>query len=375
MLLTAIILILKRMNKRQLETLLQHPLLRYAARILILYGFSVVFRSFDMSFKDTADSSFFREQSFSLMFVVLGLLIWEGGGRLAVFLQKQTAGKKRSYTVIALCAGLVVFGLFAAFLFGLSYSFFDIWLFNRYEAWESFSHLSYDLIFGAFIFYLLILGFSGILFYYKNWQEARLNAERLRRENMQARYDVLKSQIDPHFFFNSLSVLTGLVYKSADLSAEYITQLSKCYRYILDQKAENLVTLQTELSFLESYLFLIRIRHQNSILFYIDQPTEKQQESLLPPAALQMLVENAVKHNRFAVNDPLHINIRVTDQHIIISNDLRKRSENPFSTGVGLPNIKKRYELITERKVEITETDGLFIVKLPLLSENLRGKF
>ncbi|HEX7754098.1 MAG TPA: sensor histidine kinase, partial [Niabella sp.] len=227
----------------------------------------------------------------------------------------------------------------------------------------------------AFIFYLLILGFSGILFYYKNWQEARLNAERLRRENMQARYDVLKSQIDPHFFFNSLSVLTGLVYKSADLSAEYITQLSKCYRYILDQKAENLVTLQTELSFLESYLFLIRIRHQNSILFYIDQPTEKQQESLLPPAALQMLVENAVKHNRFAVNDPLHINIRVTDQHIIISNDLRKRSENPFSTGVGLPNIKKRYELITERKVEITETDGLFIVKLPLLSENLRGKF
>ena len=88
-----------------------------------------------------------------------------------------------------------------------------------------------------------------------------------------------------------------------------------------------------------------------------------------------MLVENAVKHNRFAVNDPLHINIRVTDQHIIISNDLRKRSENPFSTGVGLPNIKKRYELITERKVEITETDGLFIVKLPLLSENLRGKF
>ncbi len=375
MILGALILMLRRMTRRQLELLLQHVLVKYLARIIILYGFSVVFRSFDMSFTTAAGASFFRAQSFSLMFVLLGLLIWTAGERLSGFLQRRTAKKKFPYTILLPCLGLVLFGVFAAFLFGLTYSFFDIYFFYNYEAWKSFSTLSYDLIFGAFIFYLLILSFNGILFYYKNWQEARLNAERLKRENMQARYDVLKSQIDPHFFFNSLSVLTGLVYKSADLSAEYITQLSKCYRYILDQKEENLVSLQTELSFLESYLFLIRIRHQHSIVFHIDVPSQKQQHSLLPPSALQMLVENAVKHNRFAMNDPLHVNICFTDQHIIVTNDLRKRNGIRFSTGVGLSNIRKRYELITGEQVDIREADGNFVVRLPFLPETLKDQF
>ncbi|MGJ7029879.1 sensor histidine kinase [Niabella hirudinis] len=363
------------MNKQQLEALLQHRMVTYVARIVILYGFSVVFRSFDMSFTSAGGSSFFRKQSFSLMFVGLGLLIWMGGERVSRVLQKRMAKNRFPYTIVVPCLGLVLFGVFAAFLFGLTYSFYDIYFFNNYEAWKSFSRLSYDLIFGAFIFYLLILCFNGLLFYYKNWQEARLNAERLRRENMQARYDVLKSQIDPHFFFNSLSVLTGLVYKSADVSAEYITQLSKCYRYILDQKEENLVSVQTELSFLESYLFLIRIRHQNSIQFHIDKPSGNQQCALLPPSALQMLVENAVKHNRFAVNVPLNVHIRFTDQHVIVSNDLRKRNGIRFSTGVGLSNIRKRYELITGTTVDIKETCDRFTVQLPLLPETLKDQF
>lgn len=375
MLLSAIFLILRRMNKQQLEALLQHRMVTYVARIVILYGFSVVFRSFDMSFTSAGGSSFFRKQSFSLMFVGLGLLIWMGGERVSRVLQKRMAKNRFPYTIVVPCLGLVLFGVFAAFLFGLTYSFYDIYFFNNYEAWKSFSRLSYDLIFGAFIFYLLILCFNGLLFYYKNWQEARLNAERLRRENMQARYDVLKSQIDPHFFFNSLSVLTGLVYKSADVSAEYITQLSKCYRYILDQKEENLVSVQTELSFLESYLFLIRIRHQNSIQFHIDKPSGNQQCALLPPSALQMLVENAVKHNRFAVNVPLNVHIRFTDQHVIVSNDLRKRNGIRFSTGVGLSNIRKRYELITGTTVDIKETCDRFTVQLPLLPETLKDQF
>ncbi|WP_245729239.1 sensor histidine kinase [Niabella drilacis] len=366
---------LRRMSRRQLEMLLQHPLVTYGVRIVILYGFSVVFRSFDMSFASTGGSSFFRKQSFSLMFVALGLLIWLTGEGLSRFLQKRMTKKRFPYSVVLPCLGLVLFGVFAAFLFGLTYSFYDIYFFNNYEAWKSFSRLSYDLIFGAFIFYLLILSFNGLLFYYKNWQEARLNAERLKRENMQARYDVLKSQIDPHFFFNSLSVLTGLVYQSADLSAEYITQLSKCYRYILDQKEENLVPVHTELSFLESYLFLIRIRHQSSIRFHMDTPSEKQRAALLPPSALQMLVENAVKHNRFAVNAPLDISIRFTDQYVIVSNDLRKRNGIRFSTGVGLSNIRKRYELITGATVDIKETCDHFTVQLPLLPEALKEQF
>jgi LytS/YehU family sensor histidine kinase len=260
-----------------------------------------------------------------------------------------------------------LYGLLIAYLFGLCYSVFDIVLFKQYEAWNHFVAFSYDLNFGTFIFYLLLLAYNGVVLYYKNWKESQLNAERLMRENIQAKYDVLKSQIDPHFFFNSLSVLTNLVYKSPDLSAEYITQLAKSYRYILDKKFENLVTIKTELEFLESYSFLIRIRHQSSIEFHINISEEVKCTGMVPPATLQMLVENAVKHNRFSANDPLRICIKDEGEYLIIANDLRKRASVQNSIGVGLDNISKRYELTSDKRITITETDNTFTVRVPII--------
>lgn len=188
------------------------------------------------------------------------------------------------------------------------------------------------------------------------------------RENLQARYDVLRNQIDPHFFFNSLSVLTNLVYKDPDLAAEYITQLAKCYRYILDKKFENLVPIETELGFLESYIFLIRIRHQQSIEFTIDIAEDLKQSGMVPPASLQMLVENAVKHNRFSANLPLYVSIRDDAGYLVVTNTLRKRSMVHPSTGVGLDNISKRYELTSDKQVQIAETAESFIVKIPIIT-------
>lgn len=366
MLITAVILILRRMNRSQIDQFLQSRLFTYIARILVLYCLSVVFRTFDMSFTTDESSSFLRGQLFSVMMVVVGLIVWEGAIWLSRLIRKRMANSKTMYLVVTLCLTMGIYGILGSLFFGLIYSVFDITIFNRYEAWESFSRFSYDLIFGAFIFYLLILGFNGIIFYFRSWQHAQLNAEKLTRENIQARYDVLKNQIDPHFFFNSLSVLTNLVYKSADLSAEYITQLSKCYRYILDKKMENLVPVRSELSFLESYIFLIKIRHQKNIEFIInlDEPIL---DTLMPPAALQMLVENAIKHNTFSSDQPLHINIFNSNGYIAVSNEFRKRTGIMHSTGVGLDNICKRYELMTPVKVEVQENRERFVVKLPVL--------
>ena len=176
-----------------------------------------------------------------------------------------------------------------------------------------------------------------------------MNEERLKRENIQAKYDALRNQVDPHFFFNSLSVLTNLVYKSADLSAEYITQLAKSYRYILDKKFENLVSIKTEQEFLESYFFLIRIRHEESIQFEVSISEETRCTGMLPPATLQMLVENAIKHNRFSAAKPLHISITDHEDSLYIVNELRKRYGVKSSIGLGLDNISKRYELICDR--------------------------
>lgn len=366
MLIATLILVFKKMDKSQREAFFQSAWFRYLLRIVILYAFSVVFRSFDLSFKEATQAAMFREQTFSIMFVGLGMVVWQTAGLLSHRVQQYFARYKTRDIIIAMIGALVLHGLLSSFIFGLCYAALDAFLFHRFEAWQSISSLSYDLIFGIFIFYLLILGGNAVVYYYKNWQEARLNAEKLRRENIQARYDVLKSQIDPHFFFNSLSVLSNLVYRDADLASEYITQLSKCYRYILDKKMESLVTMESEMSFLHSYIYLLQIRHGDSVCFDIQLDEELIQRGMMPPATLQMLVENAVKHNRFSTQNPLHVSVYSNKDTIVISNELRKQS-SVTSTGIGLDNIKKRYELVTDKPVVVNDGDGKFEVTLPII--------
>lgn len=353
-----------------MKVVLRDRLMVYGLRILVLYLFSVVFKSFDLSFPARSGSVLFRSEGFSLLFVIFGLLAWAGGTAFARGIEKKTSKKTGSLKVLVLVFGLFAYGLLTAYLFSFCYALFDVVFFGNYMAWSSFASFSYDLIFGLFMFYLLILAYNGTIFYYKSWQESRLNEERLRRENIQAKYDVLRSQVDPHFFFNSLSVLTNLVYQSADLSAEYITQLAKSYRYILDKKFENLVPVKTELEFLESYSFLIRIRHQDSIEFDISISEEVQNKGMLPPATLQMLVENAVKHNRFSAASPLRIAIHDKEDTLFIVNDFRKRYGVKTSIGLGLDNISKRYELTSDRKIEVIETTDQFIVKIPIIKNH-----
>lgn len=337
---------------------------RYTYRILILYIFSTIFKSFDMSFKDFGIFDT-RGHVFSLLYVIYGLIVWEGGVKLLDYVEQHitTTSKKLLSIVVA----LLIYGLIVAFVFGAWYAATDIWLFNEYEAWNSFTAVSYDMNFGIFLFYSMILAFNGIGYYYKAWQEYRLQTERLMRENIQAKYDALRNQIEPHFFFNSLSVLTNLVYQSPDLSAEYITQLAKTYRYILDKKFENLVPLQTELDFLDSYLFLIRIRHGESVLFQSDIDTKTLSDGMIPPATLQMLIENSIKHNRFSANEPLTITVTTESRHLVVTNDYRKKQNSEHSSGIGLENIRKRYELTGAGELIIIKTENLFIVKIPII--------
>ena len=356
------------MNFQTNEKIFTSKLFRYLARVVILYIFSTIFKAFDHTFIEDLQIFSFRGHLFSIFFVIFGLMVWEGANWLSKTIEKRILHKDTSKRLLILCCCLLVYGFLAAFLFGFFYAQMDILLFNRYEAWESFKGVSYDLNFGIFMFYLLLLTFNGIIFYYKRWNEYQLQTERLMRENIQAKYDALRNQIDPHFFFNSLSVLTNLVYKSADLSAEYITQLAKTYRYILDKKFENLVSIQTELNFLDSYLYLIRIRFQHSILVEIDIDERTATKGQIPPATLQMLVENAIKHNRFSANDPLLINLKSVGDHLIITNDVKKKTQPDLSSGIGLENIQKRYALISGQAIVVEQTPEQFIVKIPIIT-------
>lgn len=198
------------------------------------------------------------------------------------------------------------------------------------------------------------------------WKESMKETEELKRAHIAAQYESLKNQVNPHFLFNSLNVLSNLVYKDADLSAKFIKQLSLVYRYVLDTRDKEVVTLREELDALEAYIFLMKIRFGENLK--IDLNIEPKHDEMTVPLTLQMLLENAVKHNEISKAYPLEIQInRVGQDVILIKNKLREKVQNQHKSGVGLENIKARHKFISEKEVEILKTDEFFEVKVPIV--------
>ena len=201
-----------------------------------------------------------------------------------------------------------------------------------------------------------------------HWKKAALEAERLKKEQMATQYESLKNQVNPHFLFNSLNVLTNLVYEDQDMAADFIRQLSKVYRYVLDTRSQEVVSLQTEMAFIESYIFLQKIRFDDKLIVNVD--IKGYEKSMVPPMAVQMLLENAIKHNTIAEEEPLKIGIFIENgEYLVVTNNLQKKNiPLGSSSGMGIPNIKSRYEFLCEKPVEVIETDKTFTVKLPLIA-------
>ncbi|WP_018621773.1 sensor histidine kinase [Spirosoma luteum] len=209
---------------------------------------------------------------------------------------------------------------------------------------------------------------------YRRLEDVQVQAERLEKENVQAQFAALKSQVNPHFLFNSLSILSSLVHADAELSEKFIDQLSRAYRYILEQKDNERVLLKTELEFIQAYRFLLNIRFENKFDVIINVPEVDQTRYSIAPLTLQLLVENAVKHNRMSAKEPLQVQIQLEDDNLVVRNNLQPRPQSENSTGVGLQNIITRYTLLTERRVWVGESDGSFVVKVPLLvNERISG--
>lgn len=204
---------------------------------------------------------------------------------------------------------------------------------------------------------------------YKRLGEMEVKAERLEKASAQAQFAALKNQVSPHFLFNSLSILSSLVQVDADLSEKFIDQLSRAYRYILEQKDNELVTLKTELEFIQAYVFLLKIRFDSKFDVAINVPETLWTKYKIAPLTLQLLVENVVKHNQMSSDRPLQVQIRVEKDSLVVENVLQPREQTDgSSTGVGLQNIVNRYALLTPRPVSIGAEEGMFVVKIPLLT-------
>ena len=192
----------------------------------------------------------------------------------------------------------------------------------------------------------------------------------LQKENLQSQFDVLKQQVNPHFLFNSLNVLTSLIKLEPDLAEKFSEHLSKVYRYILENKDNELVDLNIELKFLDAYIFLLKIRFVNKLNVNIDIPESKRNYQVIP-LAMQLLIENAIKHNTMSKSNPLQIDIFIDKQNFLnIVNTLQERPTQIISTGIGLKNIQNRYLLLNNTEPIFEKTESQFIAKVPLVKND-----
>lgn len=209
------------------------------------------------------------------------------------------------------------------------------------------------------------LSVGALIFIVLLWQSSLRREQKLREENLIFQNETLKNQVNPHFLFNSLNTLSSLITTQPETADRFISKLSSIYRYILENSQKDKVPLPSELTFVSDYFDLHKIRDEEKIVLTINAPDADRFEIL--PVSLQILIENAIKHNMATRESPLKISIYIENQHVIIKNNLQKMAVQLKSTKIGLKNLAERVRLMTRKVLIIEETNTDFIVKIPLL--------
>lgn len=223
--------------------------------------------------------------------------------------------------------------------------------------------------FGLWITLTIVIIFH-VVYFYNQYQQKKIKEQKVIAGTARAKFDALKNQLDPHFLFNSLNVLTSLIEENPDSAQKFTTSLSKVYRYVLEQKNKDLVTIDEELKFAKTYMSLLQMRYEDAIKFSIPDNISDPELKIVP-LSLQLLLENAVKHNVITTDNPLVINIYEENGYLVVENNLNPKASMEKSTKVGLRNINQRYSLITNRAVEINQSNQIFKVRLPLLTQEI----
>lgn len=216
-----------------------------------------------------------------------------------------------------------------------------------------------------FLATLIGFAFGAIFFFYSQWSEALKRMQKLKEEKLIFQYETLKSQVNPHFLFNSLNTLSSLVSKDVELSEKFILKLSSVYRYVLENQEKDLVPVSEELKFMNDFYYLQKIRDGEKTELKVELKDEHNMK--IVPVSLQMLVDNALKHNVATRREPLLITIHLEGlDKLVVRNDLREKTQLINSSKIGLKNLNERCSLILKREIEVLETNDEFVVKVPV---------
>lgn len=292
--------------------------------------------------------------------ILLGGLIWMGSIQVRKIVDKNVSWEqypRLNFTLLLVL--LLIYSVLAYFLVEF------VWNILYHEK----SVLEFVLPSGRNILMIMGITLLIVLFYsskrfLKDKRDDLLKEEKLKTEIIRLEYETLKNQVNPHFLFNSLNALTGLVSENDD-AVLFIKKLSDVYRYVLEQKDKEIVSLEKELEFVEAYAYLHEIRFGDSFNLIIQEIPKGQN---VIPLSLQMLVENAIKHNIISEDEPLTISIFKEEDYLIVENNLQLKSMVKDSNKIGLENIKLRYSFLTEKEFILDSDNEIFTVKVPLLN-------
>ena len=241
-----------------------------------------------------------------------------------------------------------------------------------YEFGEPYLPLKLDPLFLAstrVLYALAVTGVNAVFFikyFLSRWKESIVLTERLEKEKSQVQFDNLKNQLNPHFLFNALTSLNSLIFENQELASQFLQHMSKVYRYVLQNKDKNFVSLQTEIDFIKNYVFLAETRYGEALKIRFDIHKDTLERAIVP-VTLQILIENAFKHNIIDHEKPLQIDIVTMGDYLVISNNLQVRRTVESSNKLGLENLKSLYAFLTERSVIIESLPERFNVKVPLI--------
>ncbi len=301
--------------------------------------------------------------SILLVFIATTVFVWEGNRLLEKFLFRQTTNFKNIHPLL----------LFFLLSFPVAFlsAFIPTWLVGKVllrQEWATLA-LPFQLIIAfGFRANLFLHCINSILYYWRRFQQQQAETEELRKISFQAQMQSLRNQINPHFLFNSLNVLSTLILTSPQIANEFVEEFSKVYRYVLRNYEKELVEVRQELHFIQSYAYLLKKRFGNSIHIDIQVATQYYPYYIVP-VALQMLIENAIKHNVISHKKPLHIRIYTNEnQTLTVQNTLQKKNVmEEDSTQLGLNNINQRYTFINQHAIDIKQDESTFTVKIPLI--------
>lgn len=292
---------------------------------------------------------------------ILGMTLWVGNLYFARFVDKRYSWLE--YPVTTLILRFVFSLVYSTVVMVIFYMF--IWFFVKHR--PNLDHFFEANKFFFVIFYactvLVMLIFHSISFF-RSWQKAAWNEEKLKKESISLQLQALRNQVDPHFLFNSLNTLTSLIETDQGKAITFVRQLSEMFRYMLNRDSKEMIDIESELKFVEAYVFLQKMRFGDNLKVEINL---SEKNFYILPISLQMLIENAIKHNEVSRDYPLSVLVKDEDDYLVVENKLQPKITETHSNGIGLKNLRTRYNFFTEKEVVLETLNEAFVVKIPKL--------